>query len=278
VLYQIPYSREQVESVASGFVQDYVFRAFCQLRGPGDNELSLLADSVNEPQLLIAKRQGSLMVAGNPGLYSAAARDLLEGRVEMDPPWDPSQYLDQTLEETQRPGLFCNSTPLAFWQALQDAGFDIDPDDSTVANIWYLTGEPRFSHLVQHECRLGRGTELWELVRKGISYDPEGEYVRLCLENGPSFVCEDNGVPVCWSATHLSGTMAMIYTPDEFRRKGYARSLAAMQIDYMLEHYGIACCHIISTNTPSQQLVSQFGLQKMDFELVWRMVFFPKAG
>ena len=158
---------------------------------------------------------------------------------------------------------------------MRDAGFEVDLEDSTVANIWYLTGEPRYSHLVKHECRLGQGTELLELVKQGISYDPEGEYVRLCLEHGPSFVCEDRGEPVCWSATHLSGTMAMIYTPEEHRRKGYARSLAAMQIDYMLEHFGIACCHIIDTNTASQKLVRQFGLKMLDFELVWRMAYWP---
>jgi hypothetical protein len=68
-----------------------------------------------------------------------------------------------------------------------------------------------------------------------------------------------DGEPVCWSATHLSGTMAMIYTPEEHRRKGYAKSLAAFQIDHMLEKDGVACCHIISTNTASNELVKNFG-------------------
>jgi hypothetical protein len=267
-----------IDQLAESPAHAYIFRNYCEFRHDNAEIAMVLGNSAQSPRILLAHYKGGMMVIGDPVTFDAVAEDLLHHRVQQDPPWRAEEMRDATLERPDRPGLFCNSTPLDFWKALARAGFEVDPEAATVAYTWYTTGKPRFADEVKHPCRLGRGLELHEYVRRGISYDPEGIYTKMCLEHGPSFVCEVEGEPVCWSATHLNGTMAMIYTPEEHRRMGFARSLAAFQIDYMLEQYGLACCHIISTNEASNSLVQEFGLERAGGPLVWRNVQWPETS
>jgi GNAT superfamily N-acetyltransferase len=275
MLVQVREPAKWIDDLSESPAHAYVFRNNCEFRHDNTETSIVLGNRAENPDLLISHYKGGMMVCGRPETFDAAAEDLLHHRVEQDPPWSIEDMRDSTLEEPGRPGMFCNSTPLKFWEALARAGFEVKADDEVVAYTWFTTGEPRFAELVSHPCRLGQGTELHQYVRQGISYDPEGVYTKMCLEHGPSFVCEVDGEPVCWSATHLNGTMAMIYTPDEHRRKGYARSLAAFQIDYMLRRDGLACCHIISTNTPSNEMIKTFGFKRAGSALVWRMVHWP---
>jgi GNAT superfamily N-acetyltransferase len=278
MLIQVAEPAKSIEGLAESKAHAYVFRRYCEFKHDNTDTAVVLGDSAKSPRILLAHYGGNMLVQGDPQAFAAAAEDLLYQRVEQDPPWSLGAMQDATLEKPDRPALFCNSTPVGFWEALKDAGFEVNPEDKSVAYTWMTEGEPRFSHLVEHPCRLGEGEELHQYVRQGISYDPEGYYTRLCLQNGPSFVCEVDGEPVCWSATHLSGTMAMIYTPPEHRRKGYARSLGAFQIDFMLKHHGLACCHIISTNTPSNELIRTFGFVRVGAPLVWRNVVWPESA
>jgi hypothetical protein len=70
--------------------------------------------------------------------------------------------------------------------------------------------------------------------------------------------------------------MGMLYTPPEHRRCGYARSLWAFQIDAMLARDGIACCHVIDSNTPSMQLMHGLGGAQLHEPILWRMLYWPE--
>ena len=107
-------------------------------------------------------------------------------------------------------------------------------------------------------------------MRQAVDYDPSGEYIRRCLREGPSFVCTVGGEPVCWSCTHINRCMGMIYTPPEHRRHGYARSLAAFQIDRMLKEDGIAHCFVLEWNKASQGLLTKLGASLVPEAVVWR--------
>lgn len=242
-----------------------------------------LADDPRSPNVLMAHEGAHFMMAARDHSYwPGAMEDLLNGRIEQEPAWpDPLtekhwKYSEE--KENRRKGLFLDQAPLAAWEAAIAAGFakDVQHDyNETYAHVWFETGPPRLKDYVNHTCRLGNGLELLEYLKQGISYDREGVYIRMCLENGPSFVCEIDGNPVCWSCTHLSGAMGMIYTPEEHRRKGYARSLAAFQIDHMLTKHNIAVCHVIEGNTASQELLRSIGFSRIEDPLVWRPVVWP---
>ena len=242
-----------------------------------------LADDPEAPNVLIAHEGAHFMMAARDHSYwPAAMDDLVNGRIVQDPAWpDPLtekhwKYGEE--KEKRSKGLFFDQAPLMAWEAAIAAGFikEVQHDyNETYAHVWFETGKPRFENYVLHPCRLANGLELLEYLKQGISYDQEGTYIRLCLENGPSFVCEIDGKPVCWSCTHLSGAMGMIYTPEEHRRMGYARSLAAFQIDHMLAKDGIAVCHVIEGNTASQEMLRSIGFSRIEDPLVWRPVVLP---
>lgn len=244
-------------------------------------EACLLMNDPSEPSAIFLLNGGMLCSVGESSAYPTMFADLLEGRVAGPSQWPP-QHLRKSLEwQAKHEGycsLFLNTIPVNAHEAALNAGFLPHPEDkgSPPASLYYFRGEPRFSGLVRHPCRLGKGDELLELVKQGISYDEQGRYTRMCLQNGPSFVCEVDGEPVCWSCTHLNGTMGMIYTPEEHRRKGYAKSLAAIQIDHMLEKEGFACCHIVEGNTASEEMVLGLGAQRDGTQYCWRSVLWPE--
>ena len=146
------------------------------------------------------------------------------------------------------------------------------------ARTWYVTGKPRFGRLVKHKCRAIEGSdELLPLIIRGVEYGrPAKEYLRECLLLGPSFICEVKGEPVCWAGTHMNGTMGMIYTPPRHRRKGYALSLAAFQLDYMLRRDGTAVAHVLFGNKASENLLLAFGAQRSPGTMTWRTLVWPR--
>jgi hypothetical protein len=243
-----------------------------------DTNVLLLTDDNEAPTLLVLLRGPSVFaLARDNNGYKQIAEDLFHERIQCDPPWPSDETKRSWEEESLGKGLWTNSSPLVLWEFMEDAGFEKDLGDHhhRHAYLWVIEGEPQYADLVLHPCRLGDGEELWEELRQGIGYDPEGEYIKMCLQRGPSFVCEVNGKKVCWSNTHLSGTMGMIYTPPEHRRKGYAKSLAAFQIDHMLHEYGVACAHVVSTNIASQGLMMSFNARRICEPLTWRAVYWP---
>jgi len=155
------------------------------------------------------------------------------------------------------------------------------------ARTWYVTGKPRCVKLLRREkpvlarrakCRVVEGSdELLPLIMRGVDYGEHAkDYLSDCLLLQPSFVCEVGGEPVCWAGTHLSGTMGMIYTPPEHRRKGYGQALAALQIDCMLARDGIAVAHVVIGNRASEGLLKGFGAQHSAGTITWRSLRWPR--
>lgn len=222
--------------------------------------------------------------------YRRAMRDIFERNFEAGIIF-PDEEMKRAWEHWSegKPYIFVHA-PFFAWKSGVEAGFepiwnkDIDEKKKRRkmrmgdARTWYITGKPRFRKFIRHPCRIiERGDELLPLIRKGVEYG-EGakDYLKACLLLGPSFVCEVDGEPVCWAGTHLSGTMGMIYTPPEHRRKGYAQSLAALQIDYMLEHFGIAVAHVVYGNKASENLLKGFGAVHTKGTVTWRSLTWPK--
>jgi len=284
VLTQIDSPVQVLDSFGLNRAQVFTLRKFVENVVEGITPISLV-DDLASPGVLVAHRGWHFMMAArDDSRWADAMSDLFHERIDQSPSWPEEQLVKDWEEGRARGhanrGIFLDQAPLAAWQAAIDAGFKPDPKDNyeNTANVWCAEGAPRYSHLIDpnHHCRLGVGEELVEYLKQGIEYDKEGEYIRRCLANGPSFVCEVNGEKVCWSCTHMSGTMGMIYTPPELRRKGYARSLAAFQIDHMLARDGFALCHVIATNTASQELLRGLGFTMVETPLVWRAVVWPE--
>lgn len=219
-----------------------------------------LVDDPANPRSLVMQSGRQFAVIGEGEALQCACRDLYHGRYDPAGPEHQEHIRAGQLASGHR-SLWIRGYGRGTYHTLVQAGFHVPAHEYIRRGMWiyYLEGAPRYGHLVNHSCRVVHGMELFERMRLGIHYDPTGQYIRDCLENGPSFVCEIDGEPVCWSCTHLNGQPGMIYTPPEHRRHGYARSLAAFQLDYMLERDGFTHVYVLEFNWASRSLMESLG-------------------
>jgi len=234
-------------------------------------------DDPAAPRLLLATIDVNLLVLGDPALYPQAIADL--AGLNFDPPdaWpDDAAREVMAKHEVTHTQAGVEALGPALHELAWATGFTDKSDRHESAYFFWLEGPPRFAGRIKHPCRAVEGLELYELMCQATDYDASGEYTKKCLEYGPSFVCEVDGEPVCWSCTHLSDAMGMIYTPEEHRRKGYARSLAAFQIDYMLQRDGLAWCFVLGFNTPSIKMMESFNPGRIKEQVYWRQWRWPE--
>lgn len=240
----------------------------------------LLTDDEAGPGAIFAQRGAELMLWGRPGRFGPAFADLLAGRVMREGGW-PDAATEADWERAGVRYLHLTASPIIGWDEALAAGFLPDPESTPwVSYRWYFEGPPRLKQYVTHPCRLGVGGELYDLLRSGIPYDPEGTYTRRLLECRPSYVCEAAGpdgrpAPVCWAAQHADHSMGMIYTPPEFRRQGYGLSLAAFVTDDVLAREGFAVAHIAHDNEASMGVIKQLGGTRWDVPITWRRILLP---
>lgn len=268
-----------VNRLASDKLRGFAIRNFCE-RGGEPGPVKVLTDDPADPAVLAAHDGTNFMIHGPQHRLLSVMTDLFQGNVKQEGGWPDEAMLKEWEEHWKgKRGIFLNTAPYGAWRAACLAGFEPNAEDTKgqVAYIWYWMDQPDLSAQVKHPCRaVAQGLELYELMKQAVHYDETGEYTKLCLENGPSFVLEVDGEAKCWSCMHLNGTMGMIYTPEEHRRKGYARSLAAFQTEYVYAHHGFACCHIIDYNIPSMKMVANLGAECLEEPCVWRVVNWPE--
>jgi GNAT superfamily N-acetyltransferase len=245
-------------------------------REPG-TPVSVLLDDEARPSFCVVRYGLAHVVIASRAALPAIFADLFAQRIAQEPPWPDPYVQAEWAKDPGRPRLALSASPQAAFEAALAAGFEHDPQERHHPHyFYYATGAPRFARHVKHPCRLGVGLELHALLLTGVEYDQSGEYTKQCLENGPSFVCEVDGVKVCWSCTHVGGAMGMIYTPPEHRGHGYGRSLAAFQIDYMLKTTGAAYCHVNELNGPSHGNLERIGMPRLSAALTHRTLFWPQ--
>jgi hypothetical protein len=271
MLYAMPDAQAALDMLGPFQPRDYPLRNYVQRAGT-----RCFADSLAQPQALLATRGADVMVhAPQETSRLALMRDLFEHNFDQQA-W-PDEKARQDWQREQGPYVFLNSTPIPVRDAGVEAGFVVPEgfSERAPANLYWFEGPPRFGRLIKHSCRLGRGLELLELLQQGVGYDEDGYYTRLVLQENQSFVVEVGGRPVSWSTVHLNGTMGMIYTPPEHRRQGYARSLAAFQIDHQLRRHSFACCHVNGDNEPSYTMLLSMGARRDEVPVGWRLLLWP---
>jgi hypothetical protein len=260
---------DELGQIEPGF--PYVLRAH---RGWPEHEgkaMNLLVDDPRHPQAVALRHGAHFFLLGADAALPGALADLYHGRIEQEDGWPDAKALEHWNKAGHR-FLGLQMPGPQPYEVARSLGFHIKDvyHEGTGAYFYYTFGAPRFAAEVEHPCRVVEGLELFALMRTGVSYDPAGVYIKRCLEQGPSFVCEIDGEPVCWSCTHLNRCMGMIYTLPQHRRHGYGRSLAALQLDTMLKQDGRAYCHVLAWNLASQGMLNSLGMSRIPVPLVWR--------
>jgi hypothetical protein len=241
----------------------------------------------SHPRSFVVRHGVRIIVLALPESYPEIAADLLAERIQQHPAWPDAALQDAWQAEPEQADgprgkrLEMHATGPAFAEAAFSEGFLRREGDHHDPHWFYcMVGAPQFAQHVKHPCRICEGRELFEQLRGGIKYDETGEYLGKCLDAGPSFVCEVTGSAggteqVCFSMTHLSGSMGGIFTPPQYRGHGYGRSLAAFQTDFMLGTRGEVWCHVNINNPPSYKNLDVIGLPHLPEPLTWRTLLWP---
>ena len=234
------------------------------------------ANDLQSPAAVMRIDSAEIMLLGPAYAARAAFCDLLDGRLT-GAPWP-----DSTCEAVwrQRGGriIELGRVTRRSLAIARELGFRDPPGEAQPhyeAHAWYITGRPRFSGRIRHQCRVARGTELLPLFEPDPTDPRDPDYIRSCLEAGPSFVCEEQGQPVSWSLTNLGGAMARIFTPPQHRGKGYASSLAALQVDCMLAMQGLAVASVRVDNIGSYRIFEGLGARHIRGPLTWSRLLLP---
>lgn len=231
----------------------------------------LFTDDPAGPSILVAVHGARVCFHGPRAAFRGLMRCLLRHLPDTIPGWpDRCARLEwQQSEAAGRPFLYLAGSYASYREELARLGFVPNAEDMVRRRphfYYWLSGEPQCARFVQHPCRLGVGQELHSLLLTGIGYDETGAYTRACLEQGPSVICElrhaGRVIPVCWSATHLSGAIGMIHTPPRFRGRGYGSSLTAFHTDVMLARDGIAFAQVRWDNYNSQRMFDKLGYRR----------------
>ena len=85
------------------------------------------------------------------------------------------------------------------------------------------------------------------------------------LKCGPSGAIYEEGKMVSWLMTHTDGSMGVMYTVKEARKKGYAIDLTMHVAEKLIKNNWVPFIHIVHGNNPSIELAKKCG-----FHVLWR--------
>jgi len=101
-------------------------------------------------------------------------------------------------------------------------------------------------------------------------WEPEWDaapYIRSRLESGPSVGIFEGDRLVAWYGSHIVTDrvvmMGFLHVLDEYRHRGYARSLSSALSKEIFRGGRIPACHVYLDNEPSLHLMDSLGLQRV---------------
>jgi GNAT superfamily N-acetyltransferase len=90
-------------------------------------------------------------------------------------------------------------------------------------------------------------------------YGQDESYPLSRIQASPSMCIRLDGTPVAWALVHYDGSIGMVHTVDEHRRKGYARAVVSALVEERLRAGRASFCFIVEGNTASERLFEGLG-------------------
>lgn len=100
-------------------------------------------------------------------------------------------------------------------------------------------------------------------VSDGTFYHADVEQIARCLSMHPSVAAFEEGNPVCWCLLHEEGSLGMLYTLPQYRRKGYALQVMVELCKRVLARGNTPFAYIVEDNVASQSLAPKYNLQRV---------------
>lgn len=177
--------------------------------------------------------------------------------------WLNDNLKDETIE-------FCG-LPLDFSEAIVDGlkGYEIDWQERCV--LYYLPKE-KYNHYLNMSIKLEEITPSnIDIVNEHYTYKDETSksYLLNCISKGPSTLLKNKeGEAVSWALLREDGSLGVMYTLEDYRKKGLALNVSKDLIKKVITKGYIPYVHIVVENTPSRNLAKELGMELFG-EVVW---------
>lgn len=129
----------------------------------------------------------------------------------------------------------------------------------TKCTLYVWDGRPLDTTVIDCDVRQ-LDTSYAQMVSDGTPYHADVSNVRKCLAMHPSAAIYVDGKAVCWCLLHQEGSLGMLYTLPEYRRKGYALKVMTAISNMVIKSGNVPYAYIIQGNTASEQLAPKYNL------------------
>ncbi|MFQ5914326.1 MAG: GNAT family N-acetyltransferase [Nitrospinota bacterium] len=97
------------------------------------------------------------------------------------------------------------------------------------------------------------------LITRYWAYGEDESYPLSRIEGSPTTCIRIGGQPVAWALVHYDGSIGMVYTLEEHRRKGYARAVVSALVEERFRSGRAPFCFIVDGNQASVRLFQGLG-------------------
>lgn len=130
-------------------------------------------------------------------------------------------------------------------------------------HLYYIPEDSQRTVKVKEPLGSLRADEV-DIVNQYYTYKDENsrEYLLECITNRPSSVIRnDAGQPVSWALTREDYSLGVMFTLQEYRKKGLAEKITEDLIYKVIEKGYTPYVHILFGNTASMALASKCGFE-----------------
>ncbi len=106
------------------------------------------------------------------------------------------------------------------------------------------------------------------LVTRHWAYGEDETYPLSRIVGAPTACIRVGGRPVAWALIHFDGSMGMVHTLDEHRRKGFARAVVSALVEARFRAGRTPYCFIVDGNDTSVRLFEGLGFFRQA-DLAW---------
>ncbi|WP_026477013.1 GNAT family N-acetyltransferase [Alkaliphilus transvaalensis] len=155
---------------------------------------------------------------------------------------------------------FCG-LPMAWANKIKESLTEYELDWDEHCQLYYLP-EENIEKISLVEVLPSLTIEDIDIVDYHYTYKEEGsrEYLLECIQKRPSSVIIEEGKPVSWALVREDNSMGVMYTIEEYRKKGLAKKITGDLVRKVVERGNIPYVHIVVTNEASKNLARELGL------------------
>lgn len=152
---------------------------------------------------------------------------------------------------------FCAVSP--FVTEYLKTRFDFEWETNCDLFVW--NGKPLKR---EPKCKIGTiGSDYAQTISDGTHYHADLDDIKKCLLLHPSAAAYVDGKPVCWCLLHQEGSLGMLYTVPEYRRRGYALEVMTALVQQVVERGDVPFAYIVRDNVASQNLAAKYNMEKV---------------